>query len=70
MYRNVYGIYIPRILECIVNNASNMNTAKRLVLDLIECHFYFQGEVVEVIFVGANPKNSAENQVSIVVFQI
>lgn len=27
--------------------------------------FYFQGEVAEVTFVGANPKNSAENKVSI-----
>ena len=30
-----------------------------------EISFYFQGEVVEVTFVGANPKNSAENRVSI-----
>lgn len=47
-----------------------MNTAKKHVLDLIEYHFYLQGEVVEVTFVGANPKNSVENQVSFIVFQI
>lgn len=28
-------------------------------------NFYFQGEVAEVIFVGANPKNSAQNEVGI-----
>lgn len=27
--------------------------------------FYFKGEVAEVTFVGANPKNSAESQVRI-----
>lgn len=63
-------MYTSRILECLVDNVSNPNTAKRLVLDLIKCHVYLQGEVVEVTFVGANPKNSAENQVSIIVFQI
>lgn len=30
-----------------------------------EINFYFQGDVAEVTFVGANPKNSAENRVSI-----
>lgn len=37
-------------------------------MSVIKTHtmsFYFQGEVAEVTFVGANPKNSAENQVSI-----
>lgn len=61
---------IYMILGCIEDNISNPNTAKRHVLDLIRCHFYLQGEVVEVTFVGANPKNSAENQVSFIVFQI
>lgn len=58
------------ILECKVDNVPNSNTVKRFVLDLIKCPLYLQGEVVEVTFVGANPKNSAENQVSIIVFQI
>lgn len=56
------------MLGCIEDNVSNPNVAKRHVLDLIRCHFYLQGEVVEVTFVGANPKNSAENQVSFIVF--
>lgn len=55
------------MLEHGADNASNL--IRRLALDFIQFHFYFQGEVVEVVFVGANPKNSAENQVSLMVFQ-
>lgn len=38
---------------------------KNTIIITHEMCFYFQGEVVEVTFVGANPKNSAENRVSI-----
>lgn len=38
---------------------------KSTIIRTHEISFYFQGEVVEVTFVGANPKNSAENRVSI-----
>ena len=42
-----------------------MSMAKNTFIRSHKMSFYFQGEVVEVTFVGANPKNSAENQVSI-----
>lgn len=42
-----------------------MSTAKNTFTRTHRMNFYPQGEVVEVTFVGANPKNSAENRVSI-----
>lgn len=41
-----------------------MSTAKNTFIRTHKINFYFQGEVAEVTFVGANPKNSAENRVS------
>ena len=40
------------------------NSAKNAFIRTHKIRFYFQGEVVEVVFVGANPKNSAEILVS------